>query len=92
MARSVMLYFLQRVSAIETMCRGTIRLLLYAYWYLLWMGNVILVLIQCLTLFLGKHWRATRMGAHCQCSPEADHDFLVDPPLNGVPRGGAPSQ
>ena len=30
---------------------------------------------------LGKHWRATSMGAHCHCSPEADHNILVDPHL-----------
>ena len=30
---------------------------------------------------LGKHWRATNMGAHYQCSPETDHDFLGDSPL-----------
>ena len=30
---------------------------------------------------LGKHWRATNMDAHYQCSPETDHDFLRDSPL-----------
>ena len=30
---------------------------------------------------LGKHWRATNMGAHYQCSPETDHDFLRDSPF-----------
>ena len=30
---------------------------------------------------IGKHWRATNMDAHYQCSPETDHDFLRDSPL-----------
>ena len=30
---------------------------------------------------LVKQWWATRMGAHCQCSPETYHDFLRDSPL-----------
>ena len=32
---------------------------------------------------LVKHWRATSVGAHFQCSPGADHDFLLDSPLMG---------
>ena len=36
---------------------------------------------MCEYLLLGKHWRATRMGAQYQCSPETDHDFLRDYPL-----------
>ena len=32
-------------------------------------------------ILLGKHWRDTSMGAHYQCSPETDHDFLRDYPL-----------
>ena len=30
---------------------------------------------------LGKYQRATSMGAHYQCSPETDHNFLRDSPL-----------
>ena len=30
---------------------------------------------------LGKHWRATSVGAHFQCSPGADPNLLVDSPL-----------
>ena len=30
---------------------------------------------------LGKYWRATSMGTHFQCSPETDHDFLMDSPV-----------
>ena len=30
-------------------------------------------------IMLGKHWRATNVGAHFQCSPESDLDFYVRP-------------
>ena len=57
---------------------------------------------------LGKHWWATSVGAHFQCSPESDLDFQVEPNKFHVavclarprlprgtqqdPRGGVPSQ
>ena len=30
-----------------------------------------------MVILLGKHWWATSMGAHYQCSPETYQDFLV---------------
>ena len=36
---------------------------------------------MCRGRLLGKKWQATSMGAHFQCSPETDHDFLRNSPL-----------